>query len=955
MTDALGDSPDPTLIFGQQEKAASLPKIPDIALSRMIGKGGMGVVYLGKQAFIDREVAVKVLGPTHRGSEFEARFKREAKILAGISHPNVVGCYSGGTTEEGTCYLVMEFVDGPNLLTWIKEEGNLPPRTALSIVADLARALKHAYESTIIHRDIKPANVLLQRAASDAEGCDFPFRVKLADLGLARATSTTEATLMDLTQPGAVMGSPPTMAPEQFDAPDEVDYRTDIYALGCVLYHALTGKVAYPQTTLSATITQKLSDESPDPRRDMPELDRELGRFVRRLLAKDRTKRPQSYDEIIEVCEALATKLGDRPPAAPQGWARRAAWAGGAVGALLVLWVATRPGETEANREGGDVPIADLEQGPRTDGGHGSRTPSDPNPAREDPDPIDPPLDPEASDPGGKDSEVPPAAAVPPPRILGIDGARDFAPGETVRLTARTSSDPEGGLDGWTWSWKVTGLEEIESRNAPEFEFRAPTGSAGETVTARVTASLDRPGFESVISDAITISIRTPRLDWVLGGIAVPEGPEEGDVLTVAAPLSENRSLRSTVWLRKEGPSALPERHLEGSLVLTLPEAKADYQVEYELIATADDGEKLRRPLSFTVAADDDPTEFEVVEAPTELEWGDAFTVRARVTDPDDDIPSDRLQWVLAGDGDRVCARTDSEGPTASFKLGQPQVAPPTQLTLNLELEDPSGSRVLDTLTLPLPPWAAPPILAPTQLVSLVPDGAGGFSPWERVQSRTAFANPSEKQLERARSMGLKDGDFGLLEKTPAEELRSFTLLGHDQRAWIPYRDKIPSGEWDLQGWFLVQSSRIEEAFAGVGLTFSDGTTLGLRVTTMSVMGPTSAPPLEATLAWARLDPESGRWSPAEDRTPSKLGTWSTVLESCSLEDRRYPVFRFELRDDLIRVRCGVVTDEGPMWSTSEPISIDYSSRPVGLVLFADRANATWGDLEWLPPSDTGD
>ncbi len=299
-----GDVPSAgdTLVLDSGVARTGWPNIPGVELKREIGRGGMGVVYLGTQTYLERRVAVKVLSGQHGGPTYSARFQREAKILASLSHPNIVSCYSAGTLADGQCYLIMQFIDGPNLFEWLEDNGALPLERALAVCRDVAKALACAHEASIIHRDVKPANVLLQ-PADDPEGV-FPYKAKLADLGLARPTDPG-VTMMELTVQGAVMGSPPTMAPEQFDDPDNVDYRVDIYGLGCLLFHMLTGNLAYPQKTLTATIAKKMQAHAPDPRKIRANLPHEVAEFVRSMLARDKNDRPQSYAAIVETCDTF--------------------------------------------------------------------------------------------------------------------------------------------------------------------------------------------------------------------------------------------------------------------------------------------------------------------------------------------------------------------------------------------------------------------------------------------------------------------------------------------------------------------------------------------------------------------------------------------------------------------------------------------------------------------------
>ena len=310
--------------------AITLPSpIPDVTLDSELGRGGMGIVYRGRQTYLDRTVAVKLLlVQGAAGQDFVRRFQREAKILASLAHPHIVSCYQAGVTAANNPYLVMEFIDGPTLKDWVVDHGRVPVPAALTLVRDLARALEHALESGIIHRDIKPENVLLARKPVTA-GDAFPFITKLVDLGLARPTAA--AGDMQLTREGAIVGTPSTMAPEQFDDPDHVDYRADIYGLGCVLYHALVGKPAYDGQTLVQIVTAKVSGEIPQATRAKADIPLPVNALINDLLARNRDQRPQSYRDIIERCDLLlgtdVRKLGQ------QG--NRSAWIG--VGAIAVV------------------------------------------------------------------------------------------------------------------------------------------------------------------------------------------------------------------------------------------------------------------------------------------------------------------------------------------------------------------------------------------------------------------------------------------------------------------------------------------------------------------------------------------------------------------------------------------------------------------------------------------
>ncbi len=324
------------------------PTIPDVQIEGEIGRGGMGVVYRGRQPYLDRRVAVKLL-LLQKGSgseDYVKRFQREAKILAGLSHPHIVACYQAGVTADANPYLVMEFIDGPNLRDYVAKNGPLAPEQGIAVIRDLARALEHANSCGIIHRDVKPENVLLATREKTAPG-EFPWVVKLVDLGLARpsAKDGSGGGEMHLTMQGVLMGTPATMAPEQFDDPEHVDFRADIYGLGCVLYHALTGSPAFSSRTLGEILSLKVSGIVPNPQSQRQSLPRGVCDLVGIMLARDKTHRPQSYQDLIARCDAIAAD----PNRAQRGAAKpsKTPLVIGVVGAAALIAVAafalTRP------------------------------------------------------------------------------------------------------------------------------------------------------------------------------------------------------------------------------------------------------------------------------------------------------------------------------------------------------------------------------------------------------------------------------------------------------------------------------------------------------------------------------------------------------------------------------------------------------------------------------------
>ena len=204
---------------------------PQLEILELLGRGGMGAVYKARQKHLDRLVAVKILPPDiGRDPSFAERFAREAKSLARLNHPSIVGVYDFGHAD-GLYYFIMEYIDGTNLRRMI-EGHRLAPREALAIVPQICDALQFAHDEGIVHRDIKPENVLVDRRG----------RVKIADFGLAKLVGRAEAD-RTLTGTNQVMGTPHYMAPEQVEDPQHVDHRADIYSLGVVFYEMLTGEL----------------------------------------------------------------------------------------------------------------------------------------------------------------------------------------------------------------------------------------------------------------------------------------------------------------------------------------------------------------------------------------------------------------------------------------------------------------------------------------------------------------------------------------------------------------------------------------------------------------------------------------------------------------------------------------------------------------------------------------
>jgi len=251
---------------------------PQLEILDLIGQGGMGAVYKARQRGLDRLVAIKILPPKFADEPaFAERFAREARMLARLNHPNIIGVYDTGQAG-GYYYLLMEFVDGINLREAI-QTGELTPKEALAIVPQVCDALQYAHEEGIVHRDIKPENLLL-----DKKG-----RVKIADFGLVRLLGPTTEDFT-LTGTHQVMGTPRYMAPEQMEGSHDIDHRADIYSLGVVFYEMLTGELPLGRFEVPSKKVQ---------------LDVRLDEIVLRTLEKEPGRRYQAASEIKTDVETI--------------------------------------------------------------------------------------------------------------------------------------------------------------------------------------------------------------------------------------------------------------------------------------------------------------------------------------------------------------------------------------------------------------------------------------------------------------------------------------------------------------------------------------------------------------------------------------------------------------------------------------------------------------------------
>jgi serine/threonine protein kinase len=278
----------------------SVPLTPGTRVGRYeivahLATGGMGEVYRARDIELERDVALKLLpeSQTDNSAALE-RFRREARAAARLSHKNIVTLYDWGQ-DGGTWYLALEFIDGVDLHSRIVHKGRLRVDEALVITLQAARALDHASRHGVIHRDIKPSNFLLVRDGQK-------MRVKLTDFGLAR---TNQEGQYRITRDGSTVGTIDYMAPEQARDSTQSDVRSDIYSLGCTLYHMLSGQPPFPDGGLGERLYKHMQLEPTDVRELNPEVPEALWLVLQRMLAKKPEDRYQTAADLIDAVRQL--------------------------------------------------------------------------------------------------------------------------------------------------------------------------------------------------------------------------------------------------------------------------------------------------------------------------------------------------------------------------------------------------------------------------------------------------------------------------------------------------------------------------------------------------------------------------------------------------------------------------------------------------------------------------
>ncbi|MCA9633409.1 MAG: serine/threonine protein kinase, partial [Myxococcales bacterium] len=330
------------VIHGLREEVRTARELGQYTLEKKIGEGGMGVVYQASHAMLRRPTAVKLLPPDKVGERTIERFEREVQLTAQLTHPNTVTVFDYGRTPEGVFYYAMELLDGPNLEQLVEAGGPQSESRVVYLLTQVCGALDEAHGLGLIHRDIKPANILLVQRGGRYDVS------KVVDFGLVKEVRRDGDSA--ITHDGVITGTPMYLAPEALKAPDTVDARSDLYALGAVAYFLLVGEPVFTGDTVVEICAHHLHSEPEPPSQRLGRpIDAGLEALVLRCLAKDPAARPESAAALGEALGAL--EIEPWTSADAEAWwrdhggifrARRAAEGTSTHGATVTIDLATR-------------------------------------------------------------------------------------------------------------------------------------------------------------------------------------------------------------------------------------------------------------------------------------------------------------------------------------------------------------------------------------------------------------------------------------------------------------------------------------------------------------------------------------------------------------------------------------------------------------------------------------
>lgn len=304
-----GDATTAALRLRTLDNAAG-PVIEGYVILGILGRGGMGTVFLAQDNQLGRKAAIKTMRPELAAkAENRVRFLREARAAAAIEHDNVVPIWQVGQAADGSPFIVMPFLQGETLESRLKREPVQPLGILLQMAREMAEALAAADARGLTHRDIKPANVWVEGDPDAQDPGKQVRRCKVLDFGLARAANED----VQLTQSGAIVGTPAYVAPEQARG-EKVDHRCDLFSLGCVLYRMATGKLPFKGDTTMAVLLSLAADAPQSVCELNPNLPPRLARLIEALLAKRPTERPASASVVIAEIEAIQRELASPAP-----------------------------------------------------------------------------------------------------------------------------------------------------------------------------------------------------------------------------------------------------------------------------------------------------------------------------------------------------------------------------------------------------------------------------------------------------------------------------------------------------------------------------------------------------------------------------------------------------------------------------------------------------------------
>lgn len=271
----------------------------------VLGEGGVGIVFKARHPHLDKLVAVKMLQSAELNDETVARFEREARAISRLDHPNIITVYDFGVTERRQPFMVMEFLEGRGLDVLLREEDFIQLQRALEILVPVVDAIAHAHEMGILHRDIKPSNIMLKTVANRQP---VP---KILDFGLAKLTDPASQKSVQLTQAQQVIGSPPYMSPEQVRG-KPVDERSDIYAMGCVIFETVTGYPPHCGDTAMEIMLKHLEEPPLTFMETRPELafPSDLEPLIMRALEKEPENRFQTMRALRDELARIAATAG---------------------------------------------------------------------------------------------------------------------------------------------------------------------------------------------------------------------------------------------------------------------------------------------------------------------------------------------------------------------------------------------------------------------------------------------------------------------------------------------------------------------------------------------------------------------------------------------------------------------------------------------------------------------